>query len=177
MTMKRDLKQDNIIRRVLKEYKSFALLGMSGDPVRPSYFVGTYFALHHFNFVCINPKYKELFNKPCYPRLQDIHPAPEVLAVFRRAEETPQIAEEALRWGIKVLWLQFGIRNEETKKIAERGGLLFVQDRCLKVEHARFLGNLHQTGFNTGVISSKRRHSDFFNDPVNVTSGSACSIQ
>jgi predicted CoA-binding protein len=80
-----------------------------------------------------------------------------VLVVFRRSELTPSIAHEAVTSGVKALWLQLGIRNEEAKRIAEKAGLLFVMDRCLKVEHSRFYGNMYQTGFNTGILSGRKR--------------------
>jgi len=155
--MKRDTSQEQVIRQIFANYKNFALYGMSGNKIRPSYFVGTYLALHHFDFVSINPQFDTLFGHPCYKKLREIQPAPEVLVVFRRAEETPQVAQEAVENGVKVLWLQYGIRWDETKKIAEDAGLLYVEDRCIKVEHARYFGNLHDGGINTGLISSKKK--------------------
>jgi predicted CoA-binding protein len=157
--MKRDTEQENIIKKVFSSYKRFALVGMSGNKSRPSYFVGTYLAANNFDFVSVNPGYESIFNRPCYKTLEDINPTPEVVVVFRRADLTPPVAREAVKIGARVLWLQLGIRNEESRKIAEDAGLLFVQDRCVKVEHARYYGNLYQTGFNTGLISSRKRKS------------------
>ncbi|HEB29730.1 MAG TPA: CoA-binding protein [Spirochaetes bacterium] len=171
--MKRDTEQENTIRRIFANYKSFALVGMSGNKIRPSYFVGTYLKANHFDFVSVNPAYDSIFGSPCFKKLEDIDPPPEVVVVFRRADKTPPVAREAVRIGAKVLWLQFGIRNEESKKIAEEAGLLFIEDRCVKVEYARYHGNLHQTGFNTGLISSRKRKSASFN-PADLSA--SCSI-
>ncbi|MCK5613856.1 CoA-binding protein [Candidatus Pacearchaeota archaeon] len=171
--MKRDIKQENTIRKIFSNYKRFALFGMSGNKIRPSYFVGTYLNANHFDFVSVNPNYESLFDRPCYKKLENITPPPEVVVVFRRAEETPPIARDAVKIGAKVLWLQLGIRNEEAKKIAEEAGLLFVEDRCVKVEYARYHGNLYQTGFNTGLISSKKRKSHAI-DPIDLSS--SCSV-
>jgi predicted CoA-binding protein len=165
--MKRDLSQEPVVRQVFSNYKRFALYGMSGNKIRPSYFVGSYLAFHHFNFVSIHPQYETLFGYPCYKKMKDISPTPEVVVVFRRAEETPQVALEAVEIGAKVLWLQYGIRWEETRKIAENAGLLYVEDRCIKVEHARYFGNLHDGGINTGLISSKKKKL-LGSDPVSM---------
>lgn len=155
--MKRDKQQDKVVRNILDNLTRYALYGMSGNPVRPSYFVGTYLSGNGFDFVSINPRLQELFGRPCFAKLQDVTRPPEVVVVFRRAEETPQIAKEAIQIGAKALWLQYGIQYPQTRKIAEEAGLLYVENRCIKVEHARLYGKMHQAGLNTGVISSRKR--------------------
>ena len=93
----------------------------------------------------------------CYPTLADLPEPPDIVDVFRRAEEIPSVVEEAIDVGAKVVWLQLGLRHDEAAERARRAGLAVVQDRCLKIEHARFAGGLHLGGFDTGVITSKRR--------------------
>lgn len=172
--MKRDIHQEEVVRTILKTFHRFALVGMSGDVIRPSYFVGTYLAGHQFDFVSVNPKYAELFGRPCFKSLKDIRPVPEVVVVFRRAEDTPPVVTEAIALGARAVWLQFGIVSPESRLIAEKAGIPYVEDRCLKVEHARFYGNLHQTGFNTGIISSKKRHMS--HSPVDVNQATSCTL-
>ena len=157
--MLRDIQQETVIREILSQERLYALYGMSSNPIRPSYFVGTYLNGHAFNFVSINPGIKEIFSRPCYPRISDMPSTPDVVVIFRRAEECPGVVREAIAAGAKWIWLQFGIVSEESRKLAAEAGIGYVEDRCLKVEHSRYLGNLYQAGINTGLISARRRHS------------------
>jgi hypothetical protein len=155
--MLRDPGQEAVIREILARPRRYALYGMSANPVRPSYFVGSYLAGHGFDFVSINPGVKAIFGHPCYPKLSDVPGGPEVAVIFRRAEECPGVVREAVAAGAKYVWLQFGLVSEESRQIAAEARVGYVEDRCLKVEHSRYLGNLYQAGINTGLISARRR--------------------
>src|SRR5690606_4466532 len=105
----------------------------------------------------VNPTETEILGRPCYPSLAELPVVPDVVDVFRRASDLPGVAEEAIAVGAPVLWFQLGLRNDEAAKLAIDAGLAVVQDRCIKIEHARFRGGLHLAGFDTGVISARRR--------------------
>ncbi len=145
-------------RRILRSARRIAVVGASSDPARASNFVTTYLlsssADYHVDLV--NPTETEILGLPVYPSLSDLPEPPDIVDVFRRADQTPDIAREAVEIGARVLWLQLGIRNDEAARIALAGGLEVVMDRCLKIEHARFHGGLHLAGFDTGVIDSRR---------------------
>lgn len=147
--------------KLLQQYKHVAIVGVSADPYRPSHFVAIYLQAEGYDIIPINPRYagKTILGKRVYASLTEAKEAGEqieVVDVFRKAEDTPPIADEAIAIGAKVLWLQLGIHNDETGKKAQEAGLTFVQDRCIKMEHARFFGGLHTVGLNTGVILAKR---------------------
>ena len=146
---------------LLRQYKHIAVVGVSADPYRPSHFVAIYLQAEGYDIIPINPRYagQTLLGKRVYASLTEAKQAGEqieIVDVFRRAEDTPPIADEAIAIGAKVLWLQLGITNEETRRKAQDGGLIFVQDRCIKIEHARFFGGLHTVGLNTGVILARK---------------------
>lgn len=146
---------------ILQQYKHIAIVGVSAAPYRPSHFVAIYIQAEGYNIIPINPRYagQTLLGKPVYASLTEAKAAGEsieIVDVFRKATDTPPIAREAVEIGAKVLWLQLGIRNEEAGAIAHNAGLTFVQDRCVKIEHARFFGGLHMVGLNTGVILSRK---------------------
>ncbi|WP_371876277.1 CoA-binding protein [Dictyobacter vulcani] len=147
--------------RLLKQYHHIAIVGLSADPYRPSHFVAIYLQAEGYDIIPINPRYagKTILGKPVYASLAEAKAAGEqieIVDIFRKAEDTPQFVAEAVQVGAKVLWLQLGVRNEETGKQAREAGLIFVQDRCVKMEHARFFGGLHTIGLNTGVILSRK---------------------
>lgn len=147
--------------RLLQQYRHVAIVGVSADPYRPSHFVAIYLQAEGYDIIPINPRYtgQTLLGKRVYATLTEAKEAGEqieVVDVFRRAENVPPIAEEAIAIGAKVLWLQLGIRNEEAAGKAQEAGLTVVQDRCMKIEHARFFGGLHTVGLNTGVILAKK---------------------
>jgi predicted CoA-binding protein len=143
--------------RVLSEAKSVALVGVSNNPLRSSNFVATYLVRTPYRVYPVNPNYDEVLGMKCYPDLASLPEVPDVVDCFRKAEELPGVVAEAIEVGAKVVWFQLGLRNDEAAGMAIDAGLTVVQDRCLKIEHARFAGGLHLAGFDTGVISSKRR--------------------
>ena len=147
--------------QLLQQYRHIAIVGISADPYRPSHFVAIYMQAEGYDIVPINPRYagQTLLGKRVYASLTEAKEAGEeieIVDVFRRAEDVPPIAEEAIAIGAKVLWLQLGIRNDEVCKRAQEAGLVFVQNRCIKIEHARFFGGLHTVGLNTGVVMSRK---------------------
>jgi predicted CoA-binding protein len=146
--------------RLLQTYRHIAIVGVSADPYRPSHFVAIYLQAEGYTIVPVNPRYagQTLLGRRVYATLTEAREAGEtieVVDVFRKAEDVMPIAEEAVRIGARVLWLQLGIRNDEAGRLAREAGLIFVQNRCIKMEHARFFGGLHTVGLNTGVILSK----------------------
>lgn len=145
-------------KAILDETKSIAIVGASSNPSRASNFVLTYLSssLCNYDLYPVNPRETEILGHTCYPSLADLPVVPDIVDVFRRAEDCPGIAEEAVAIGAKTLWLQLGIVSDEAAAIGHAGGLNVVMDRCTKIEHARFAGGLHLAGFNTGVISSRR---------------------
>ncbi len=146
---------------LLQQYRHIAIVGISADQYRPSHFVAIYLQAEGYDIIPVNPKYagQTLLGKRVYASLTEAKEAGEeieIVDVFRKAEDVPPVAEEAIAIGARVLWLQLGIRNDEVGKRAHEAGLTFVQDRCIKMEHARFFGGLHTVGLNTGVILSKK---------------------
>jgi predicted CoA-binding protein len=144
------------IRRALLGGRTVAIVGLSPNPLRASYFVGFYLQRHGYRVVPVNPKEQEILGEKCYPSLSAIPFPVDVVDVFRRPEAVPSVAEEAVTIGAKTLWLQFDVVSPEGAAIAAAGGLDVVMDRCMKVEHARYLGRMRWFGLNTGVISSRR---------------------
>lgn len=143
--------------RIIREARSVALVGVSANPIRSSHFVASYLIRTPLRTYPVNPAYDEVLGLPCYPSLADLPEVPDLVDVFRRADQIPGVVEEAIAVGAKVVWFQLGLRNDEAAAMAEDAGLEVVQDRCLKIEHARWAGGLHLGGFDTGVISSRRR--------------------
>jgi predicted CoA-binding protein len=151
---------ERTIQQILRTAKTVAVVGLSPNALRPSYFVAFYLQRHGFRIVPVNPKEAEILGEVSYPSLSAIPFPVDVVDVFRAPEAVPPIAEEAVQIGAKALWLQFGVISPEGAAIAERGGLRVVMDRCLKVEHARHLGRMHWFGLHTGVISSRRAQAE-----------------
>jgi predicted CoA-binding protein len=147
--------------QILQSYRHVAIVGISADQYRPSHFVAIYLQAEGYDIIPINPRYagQTILGKRVYATLTEAKAAGEqieVVDVFRRAEDVPPIADEAIAIGAQVLWLQLGIRNDEAARMAHEHGLTVVQDRCMKIEHARFFGGLHTVGLNTGVILSRK---------------------
>lgn len=142
---------------IIQSAESIALVGVSANPIRSSNFVATYLVRTPLRVYPVNPAYEEVLGLKCYPSLHDLPEVPDIVDVFRREDAIPGVVEEAIEVGAKVVWLQLGLRHEEAASRATQAGLEVVQDRCLKIEHARFSGKLHLGGFNTGVISSRRK--------------------
>lgn len=143
--------------RIIQSAESIALVGVSANPIRSSNFVATYLVRTPLRVYPVNPAYDEVLGLKCYPSLHDLPEVPDIVDIFRREDAIPGVVDEAIEVGAKVVWLQLGLRHEEAAATAAAAGLEVVQDRCLKIEHARFSGKLHLGGFNTGVISSKRK--------------------
>jgi predicted CoA-binding protein len=143
---------------ILQRTKTIAMVGASSNPARPSYFVATYLLSSSTDYVLwfVNPRETEILGRPVYPSLSELPGVPDLVDVFRRAEDLPGVAEEAVAIGSRTFWAQLGLRNDDAARIATDAGLAVVMDRCLKIEHARFAGGLHLAGFDSGVISSRR---------------------
>lgn len=142
---------------ILRNSRTVALVGVSPNPLRSSNFVATYLTRTPYTVWPVNPHATEVLGKKAYPSLADLPEPPDIVDCFRKESELPGVVKEAIAVGAKVVWFQLGLRNDEAAEMAIEAGLKVVQDRCLKIEHARFAGGLHLSGFNTGVISSKRR--------------------
>jgi predicted CoA-binding protein len=144
------------IRRILSNYKTVAMVGLSANWYRPSNFAAKYLLDHGFTVIPVNPAYQEVLGQKCYPSLKDIPDKVDVVDVFRKPDDVPPIVEDAIAIGAKVLWLQIGVIHEQAMARAEQAGLEVVADRCMKIEYARLFGGLNFVGVNTKVISSKR---------------------
>ena len=142
--------------QIIQSARSVALVGVSANPLRSSNFVASYLVRTDLDMYPVNPMYDEILGLRTYPSLADLPVVPDIVDVFRRRDELPNVVEEAIAIGAKVVWFQLGLRHDEAAARAMEAGLQVVQDRCLKIEHARFSGKLHLAGFNTGVISSRR---------------------
>jgi uncharacterized protein len=144
------------IQRVLHGARTIAIVGLSTNSLRPSNFVGFYLKRHGYRIIPVNPREREILGEVSYPSLPDVPDPVDVVNVFRAPDALPAIAREAVAIQAGALWCQFGVINEEGAKIAEQGGLDVIVDRCLKIEHARYMGRMHWLGFNTQVITSVR---------------------
>jgi uncharacterized protein len=145
-----------VIQRVLHTAHTIAVVGLSSNELRASYFVGYYLKRHDYHVIPVNPRETEILGEKCYPSLLEV-PAPvDVVNVFRTPDAVPGIAAEAVAIGARALWCQFGVISEEGSRIAEQGGLDVIVDRCIKVEHARYIGRMHWLGFNTQRVTSVR---------------------
>ena len=149
--------QDPItIQRVLLNAKTVAIVGLSSKELRASYFVGYYLRRHGYRVIPVNPRETEVLGEESYASLLDVPEPVDIVVVFREPAALPAIATDAVEIGAGTLWCQFGVINEEGARIAEAGGLNVVMDRCVKVEHARYVGRMHWLGFNTQRITSVR---------------------
>ena len=144
------------IRRVLGYARTVAVVGLSSNVLRASNFVGYYLKLHGLRVIPVNPREREVYGQPAYPSLLEVPDRIDAVDVFRQPDAVPAIAQEAVKVGAKALWLQFGVISPEGAAIAAASGLDVVMDRCMKIEHARYLGQMHWLGLNTGRITSRR---------------------
>jgi predicted CoA-binding protein len=144
------------IQRVIHGAGTIAIVGLSNNHLRASYFVGFYLKRHGYRVIPVNPRESEIFGEKSYGSLADVPVPVDIVNVFRAPEALPGIARDAVAIGAKSLWCQFSVINEEGGRIAEAGGLSVVMDRCIKVEHARYIGRMHWLGFNTQRITSVR---------------------
>jgi predicted CoA-binding protein len=144
------------IQRVILNAKTVAIVGLSKNELRASYFVGFYMRRHGYRVIPVNPREPEIFGEESFKSLTDVPVHIDIVDVFRAPDALPGIAKEAVAVGASALWCQYAVINEEGARIAEAGGLSVVMDRCLKVEHARYVGRMHWLGFNTQRITSVR---------------------
>ncbi|HXN37654.1 MAG TPA: CoA-binding protein [Solirubrobacteraceae bacterium] len=144
------------IQRVLHGARTIAIVGLSANPLRASNFVGFYLKRHDYRVIPVNPRETEILAEVSHPSLSDVADPVDVVNVFRAPDALPAIAREAVAINAGALWCQFGVINEEGARIAEEGGLDVIVDRCLKIEHARYMGRMHWLGFNTQRVTSVR---------------------
>ena len=146
------------LRRLLDDSRRIAVVGISAEWHRPSYFVGKYLLEHGYTMIPVNPKYREVLGQPCYPTLTAARAAGsiDIVDCFRKAEDIGPLAEEAIAIGAKTLWMQLGVVNHTAAEKARKAGLDVVMDRCVKIEHGRLFGGLNWAGVNTRVISARR---------------------
>ena len=143
-------------RRILLRHRTLAVVGLSAQWHRPSYFAAKYMQEHGYRVIPVNPMYDEILGEKCYKSVRDIPEPVDIVDCFRKSTEIPALAEDAIAVGAKVLWMQLGVRNPEARARAEAAGLEVVEDRCVKIKHKRFFGGLGWAGVNTKVISAKR---------------------
>src|SRR5689334_8723195 len=142
--------------RILREYRTIAIVGLSSNPFRPSHFAAIYMLAEGYNVIPVNPREQSILGQRCYPTLSDIPEPVEIVDIFREPSAVPPIVEDAIAIGAKVVWMQLGVINEAAARRAREAGLEVVMDACVKIEHARFFGGLSTIGLNTGVISARR---------------------
>lgn len=150
-----EYQQPDVIRRALTR-KRVAIIGLSGNDLRASNFVGRYLQRHGYEIIPVNPRESSILGATSYASLLDIPGAVDTVNVFRKPDAVPAIAKDAVAIGARCLWLQFGVISPEGAEIAKNAGLDVVMDRCIKVEHARYLGRMHWLGFNTRRITAVR---------------------
>lgn len=144
------------LRRILSQSKTIAIVGLSARWYRPSFFAAKYLKDHGYRIIPVNPNYDEILGEKCYPSVDEIPEPIDVVDVFQRSDAVLPFAESAVRANAKVLWMQLGIYNEASARLAFDAGMDIVADRCMKIEHARLFGGLNFIGVDTKVISSDR---------------------
>lgn len=144
------------LRRILTENRRIAVVGLSADPMRPSYFAAKYLKDHGYEIVPVNPKYTEILGEKCYPSLKDVPGKVDVVDLFQKPDRIPGLVDQAITIGARVVWMQLGIVHNEAAQKAEAAGLEVIMDRCMKIEYARLFGGLNLVGVNTRVITSRR---------------------
>ena len=147
------------IAYILSQCRTVAVVGLSANPARPSFFVATYLTSSSADYEVyfVNPSVTEILGRPVYPSLAELPVVPDLVDVFRRPDDLPAVTDEAIAVGARAVWFQLGLWHPAAARRAAGAGLQVVMDRCLKIEHARFHGGLHLAGFDTGVVSSRRR--------------------
>jgi uncharacterized protein len=144
------------LRRILRAARTIAIVGLSAEWHRPSFFAAKYMQAHGYRIIPVNPRYPEILGERCHASLDAIDVPVDIVDVFRRTEDVMPIAEQAIAIGARCLWQQIGVRNGAAASLAAAAGLDVVMDRCVKIEHARLFGGLNWAGVNTGVISARR---------------------
>lgn len=147
------------IRRILRTCRTIAVVGLSAQWHRPSYFAAKYMQEHGYRIIPVNPSYNAWEGEKSYKSLRDIPEKVDIVDCFRKSEEIPAIAADAIAIGARVLWMQLGVENPAARRMAEQAGLEVVENRCVKIEHGRFFGGLGFAGVNTRVISARRAGS------------------
>lgn len=146
---------------ILRRHRTIAVVGLSAEWHRPSYFAAKYMQQHGYRIVPVNPRYAKagtpVLGETCYAELADIPFPVDMVDVFRRTEDVLPIAQQAIAIGAKCLWQQIGVVNMQADELVRAAGLDSVLDRCVKIEHARIFGGLNWVGVNTKVISARRR--------------------
>ena len=146
----------NTLLRILHNSKTIAVVGLSADWFRPSFFAAKYMQEHGYRVIPVNPKYPAILGEKCYRSLREIPEKVDIVDVFRKTADVMPIAEDAIAIGAKVLWQQLGVQNEAAAAKAQAAGLETVMNRCVKIEHGRLFGGLNWVGVNTHIISAKR---------------------
>ena len=146
------------LRRILRSARTIAVVGLSAEWHRPSFFAAKYMQEHGYRIVPVNPRYPEILGERCHASLETVDVPIDIVDVFRRTEDVLPIARQAVAVGARCLWQQIGVKNLEAARLASEAGLDVVMDRCVKIEHARLFGGLHWAGVNTGVVSARRGH-------------------
>ena len=144
------------IRRILTENNVLAVVGLSANESRPSFFAAKYMQDHGYKIIPVNPRYDEILGNTCYPDLESIPEPVDIVDVFQRPDRVMPLAESAVAIKAKVLWMQLGVVNQEAEQVARTGGLEVIMNRCVKIEYARLFGGLGFIGVSTGIISAKR---------------------
>lgn len=144
------------LRRILRDCRTVAVVGLSAQWHRPSFFAAKYLQQHGYRIIPVNPNCDSVLGERCVPSLADIREPVDMVDVFRRTDDVLPIARAAIAIGARCLWQQIGVINREAADLATAAGLDSVMDRCVKIEHARLFGGLHWAGVDTGVISARR---------------------
>ena len=144
------------LRRILRTCRTIAVVGLSNEWHRPSYFAAKYMQQHGYRIVPVNPRYTEVLGERCYASLTEIPHKVDLVDLFRRTDDVLPIAQQAVAIGAHCLWQQIGVMNLEAERLVQAAGMDSVVNRCVKIEHARLFGGLHWAGVNTGVISARR---------------------
>ena len=147
------------VRRILRRYKTLAVVGLSAQWHRPSHFAAKYMQEHGYRVIPVNPGNDTILGERCYKSLRDIPEKVDIVDCFRKSADIGPIAEDAIAIGAKVLWMQLGVHNEAARARAEAAGLEVIENRCVKIEHGRFFGGVGWAGVNTKVITAKRASS------------------
>jgi predicted CoA-binding protein len=148
----------NTLRRILRETRTLAVVGLSADWFRPSFFAAKYMQEHGYRIIPVNPRYagQAILGERCFGSLREIPDKVDLVDVFRRADQVAPLVDDAIAIGAQVFWQQLGVRNETAAAKAADAGLETVMDRCVKIEHGRLFGGLNWVGVNTGLISARR---------------------
>lgn len=145
-----------LIREILAETRTIALVGLSADPQRPSYFVASYLQYEGYRIIPVNPNAKEILGEKCHPDVRSIADPIDTVDIFRRASECDEIVRQAIEKKVKTVWFQLRIVNEKAAEAALTAGIKVVMDKCMKMEHGRYNGSLHWVGMNTEIITSRK---------------------